>query len=122
MFMMGVTEDWEYHVEKFEESPGLYYIDKGTVNLYNTVWKTIVYVDLKAEDLKIYNLGFYINHVDRLCNSVEVKNWMGCSQFRESISDRFRHLRNSETADRHSWEKIRRLQIQARDFKLCGRN
>jgi len=96
MFMMGVTGDWGYRVEKFEESPGLYYIDKGTVNLYNTVWKTIVYVDLKAEDLEIDNLGFYINHVDRLCNSVEVKNWTGCSQFRESISDRFRHLQSSE--------------------------
>jgi len=42
MFMMGVTGDWGYHVEKFEESPELYYIDKGTVNLYNTVWKTIM--------------------------------------------------------------------------------
>ena len=83
-------------MEKFEESLGLYYIDKGTVNLYNTTWKTIVYVDLKAEDLEIDNLGSYINHVDRLCNSVEVKNWTGCSQFRESVSDRFRHLQNSE--------------------------
>jgi hypothetical protein len=27
---------------------------------------------------------------------VEVKNWTGCSQFRESITDRYRHLRNSE--------------------------
>jgi hypothetical protein len=89
MFMMGAIGDWGYRVEKFEESPGLYYIDKGTVNLYNTVWKTIVYVDLKAEDLDIENLGFYINHVDRLCNSAEVKNWTGCSQFRESISDHF---------------------------------
>jgi len=61
-----------YRVEKFEKSPGLYYIDKGTVNLYNTVWKIIVYVDLKAEDLEIDNLDSYIKHVDRLCNSVEV--------------------------------------------------
>jgi hypothetical protein len=36
-FMMGVTGDWGYRVEKFEESPGMYYIDKRTVNLYNTV-------------------------------------------------------------------------------------
>jgi hypothetical protein len=32
-----------------------------------------------------------------MCNSVEVKKWMGCSQFRESVSDRFKHLRNSES-------------------------
>ena len=37
MFVIGVIGDWGYRVEKFEESPGLYYIDKGTVNLYNTV-------------------------------------------------------------------------------------
>jgi hypothetical protein len=74
LFVTGVTEDWGYHVEKFEESPGLYYIDKGTVNLCNTVWKTIVHVDLKAEDLEIDNLGSYIKHAERLCNSVEVRN------------------------------------------------
>jgi hypothetical protein len=94
--MTGVTRDWEYRVEKFEESPGICYIDKGMVNLYNIVWKTILYVDLKAEDLEIDNLGSYIKHGDILCNSVEVKHWTGCSQFRESVSDRFRHLRSSE--------------------------
>jgi hypothetical protein len=29
----GITRDWGYHVEKFDESPGLYYVDKETVNL-----------------------------------------------------------------------------------------
>ena len=42
------TGDWGYHVEQFEESPGLYYVDKGIVNLYTTMWETIVYVDLNA--------------------------------------------------------------------------
>ena len=97
LFVTGVTGDWGYRVEKFKESPGLYYIDKGTVNLYSTVWKTIVYVDFKAEDLEIDNLGSYIKHIDRVCNSVEVRNWTGCSQFMESVSDRFRHLWSSES-------------------------
>ena len=65
LIVKGATGNWGYHLEKFEESPGLYYVDKGTVNLYNTVWKTIVYVDLKMEDLAIDNLGSYIGHVDR---------------------------------------------------------
>jgi hypothetical protein len=56
----------------------------------------IVYINLKAKGLEIDNLGSYINHLVRLCNSVEVKNWTGCSLFRESVSDRFMHLRNSE--------------------------
>jgi hypothetical protein len=41
LFMMAAAGVWGYRVEKFEESPGLYYIEKGTVNLYNTMWKTI---------------------------------------------------------------------------------
>ena len=97
--LIGVMEsagDWGYRVEKFEESPGLYYVDKGIVHLYTTVWKTIVYIDLNAENLEVDALGLYINHVDRLCNSIEVKNWTGCSQFREAVADRFRHLRTSE--------------------------
>jgi len=68
----------------------------GIVNLYTTVWETIVYVDLNTEDLEVDALGLYINHVERLCSSIEVKNWTGCSQFREAVTDRFRHLRFSE--------------------------
>jgi hypothetical protein len=37
-----------------------------------------------------------MNHAYRLCNSEEVKNWTGRIQLRESVTDRFRHLRNSE--------------------------
>jgi hypothetical protein len=59
------------------------------------MWKTIVYVDLNA-DLEIDALGLYINHVDRLCNSKEVKNWTMCSKFREAVTDSFRHLLTSE--------------------------
>ena len=96
VWVMESTGDWGYSVERFEESPGLYYVDKGIVNLYTTVWKTIIYVDLNAEDLEVDALSLYIDHVDRLCNTIEVKNWTGCSQFREAITDRFRHLRTSE--------------------------
>lgn len=85
LLVTGATGNWGYRVEKFEESLGLYYVDKGTVNLYNTMRKTIIYVDLKEEDLEIDTLGSYINHVDRLCDSAEVKNWTGCSQFKESV-------------------------------------
>jgi len=37
----------------------------------------------------------YIGHVDKLCNSLEIRNWTGCNQFRSSVTDRFRHLENS---------------------------
>jgi hypothetical protein len=34
---MEATGEWGYSGEQFEESPGLYYVDKGIVNLYTTV-------------------------------------------------------------------------------------
>ena len=92
LLVVGAAGEWRYRVEKFEESPGLCYFDKGTMNLYSTVRKTIIYIDLKAEDVEIHSLGSYINHVDRLCNSVEVKNWTGCAQFRVSVFDCCRNL------------------------------
>jgi hypothetical protein len=36
-----------YSIEKYDESPGLYYELLGEANLYNTEWKTVVYVHLK---------------------------------------------------------------------------
>jgi hypothetical protein len=54
-------------------------------------------VNLKEEDLETDSLDSYNDHVNWLCSSVEVKNWTGCSQFRESITDRYRHLRNSKS-------------------------
>jgi len=55
-FMVGAAGDWGYWVEKFEDSPGLCYVDKGTVNLYNVMWETTVYVNLKEEDLETDSL------------------------------------------------------------------
>jgi len=53
-----------YRNEKFE-SRGLHYVDKGVVNLYNTMWTAIVYVNLKEKDLQIDFLGSYKNDVER---------------------------------------------------------
>jgi predicted phosphodiesterase len=53
---VGAIGEWGFHVEKFEESPGLFYVNKGSVNLYSTVWKTIIYVNLREENLEIDSL------------------------------------------------------------------
>jgi hypothetical protein len=52
-------------------------------------------IDLNA-DLEADALGLYINYIDRLCNSTEVKKWTGCSYIREAITYHCRHLRTSE--------------------------
>jgi hypothetical protein len=39
-----------YALEKYYESPGICFPDKGMASLYNAEWKTVVYVDVKALD------------------------------------------------------------------------
>ena len=38
--------DLGYSIEKYDESPGIYYENKGVAVLYNIAWRTIVYVNL----------------------------------------------------------------------------
>jgi hypothetical protein len=64
LLMMAAAGDWGYRVEKFEESPGQYYVDKGTVNWHNAMWRTIFYVKLKKVDLEIDSLDSYNDHVN----------------------------------------------------------
>jgi hypothetical protein len=37
-------------VQKFEESPGLYYDLIGEIQLYDTEWKIVTYIDLETVD------------------------------------------------------------------------
>ena len=93
--LTGTKGEWGFHVEEYEGSPGLFYVDSGSVNLYSTTWKTLIYVNLEEENIEIDSLRAYISHVDKLCNSMDIRNWTGCAQFRSSVSDRFQHLENS---------------------------
>jgi hypothetical protein len=92
LIVTGASGEWGFRVQEFEKSPGLFYVDEGTVNLYSTTWKTIVYINLREENIEIGSLRAYIDHVDKLCNSLEIKNWTGCGQFKNSVNDRFLHL------------------------------
>jgi hypothetical protein len=90
----GTGGEWGFQAEDFEESPGLFYVDKGTVNLYSTSWETLIYVNLE-EKIEIDSLRSYRSHVDKLCNSVEIRNWTGCTHFGSLVTDRFQHLESS---------------------------
>ena len=63
--------------------------------MYSTTWKTIIYVNLEEENIEIDSLLTYISRDDKLCNSMEIRDWTVCSQFKGSVTDRFRHLENS---------------------------
>jgi hypothetical protein len=44
---MAAINDLEYSVEKYYQLLGVCYGSKGVAVLYNTAWRTIVYVNLK---------------------------------------------------------------------------
>ena len=49
--MTRATGEWGFRVQEFEKSPGLFYVDEGTVNLYTTTWKTVIYINLREENI-----------------------------------------------------------------------
>ena len=57
--MTGTMGEWGFHVEEFEESPGLFYVDKGTVNLYSTTWKTIICFNLEEKNRNRFHASLH---------------------------------------------------------------
>jgi hypothetical protein len=86
-----------YSVEKYDESPGIYYENKGVAVLYNIAWMTVVYVNLN----KIYNetvmLRQYVHHVEMLCQMTAIRNWTGCAHFRSDTRVCLNQLAKSES-------------------------
>jgi hypothetical protein len=85
-----------YSIDRYDESPGLYYELLGETVLYNSEWKTIVYVNLKETDSQTEQLGQYISHVNKLCTLTEIQNWTDCNHFSPLSRDRFRQLQETE--------------------------
>jgi hypothetical protein len=85
-----------YSIDRYDESPGLYYELLGETALYNTEWKTIVYVNLRETDSQTEQLGQYINYVNKPCTLTEVQNWTDCNHFSALSRDRFRQLQETE--------------------------
>ena len=50
-----------FNIDEFRESPGLFYVDRGSANLYKTTWKTIKYFNLEEENIEIDTLRTYMS-------------------------------------------------------------
>ncbi|KDR16722.1 hypothetical protein L798_09562 [Zootermopsis nevadensis] len=90
------THELGYSVDRYDESPGVYYEHLGEATFYNTEWKTVVYVNLKQTDSETDLLGQYINYVNKLCHATEIQNSTDCHHFYTIAKDRFRQVRGSE--------------------------
>jgi hypothetical protein len=86
-----------YSIEKYDESPGMYYENKGIAVLYNAAWKTIVYVNLNKIDNESLAMRQYVHHVDMLCQMSIVRNWTGCAHFGTDARERLNQLTRTES-------------------------
>jgi len=46
LLTVAAVNDFGYSVEKYDESPGIYYENIGVAVLYTIAWRTVVYVNL----------------------------------------------------------------------------
>jgi hypothetical protein len=90
------TEELGYSIEKYDESPGIYYENLGEVTLFNTEWKTVVYVNLKDTDQESERIEQYIDHINKLCLTAETKNWTSCNHFEGIARDKLNQIKGSE--------------------------
>jgi hypothetical protein len=74
----GTASTLGYTLENYDQSPGIYYENKGQVNLYNTEWQVVVYVDLKRISSQSDEIELYIKHINKLCHEITVQNWTDC--------------------------------------------
>jgi hypothetical protein len=83
------------YVGKYDQSPGIYYENKGQVNLYNTEWQVVVYVDLQRISSQSEDTERYINHIDKFCREPTVQNWTDCYHFSKIARDKLAQLKRT---------------------------
>jgi len=68
MLSATVLSDLGYTVERYDETPGVYYENKGMTVMYSVEWRTIVYVDIGTLDNDTLALRQYVHHVNVMPN------------------------------------------------------
>jgi hypothetical protein len=86
-----------YTVERYDESPGIYYENKGVAILYNMAWRTIVYEDLGQHDNETLALRQYIHNVEMLCQMSVIRKGTGCAHFSDDARSRLNQLTRTES-------------------------
>jgi hypothetical protein len=60
-----------YSLEKYGQSPGIYYEYMGQVNLYNTEWQVLLYDDLLGIRSQSNEIALYIKYINKLCEEIQ---------------------------------------------------
>jgi hypothetical protein len=82
-----------YTLERYKESPGIYYENRGQASFYTTNWRTVVCVDLKETLNQSIVIEQYVQHINRLCQELAVKTWTECNYFHDIAESKVRQSR-----------------------------
>ena len=96
LLTVAALNDLSYSIEKYDESPGIYYENKGVAILYNIAWRTVVYVNLNKTDNETMVLRQCVRHVDALCQMTVIRNWTGCAHSGSDARERLNQLTMTE--------------------------
>ena len=96
LLTVAALNDLGYSIEKYDETPGIYYENTGVAVLYNLAWRTVVYVNLNKIDNETMVLRQYVHHVDALCQMTVIRNWTGCAHFRSDARESLNELIKTE--------------------------
>jgi hypothetical protein len=80
-------------VQQFKESPGLYYVFIGEVQLYNTEWKIGTYINLETVDENFKTVKNYAQMSADFCKKYEHKLWVNYTGCLNSIRRTDRPIR-----------------------------
>jgi hypothetical protein len=68
-------------LQKFKESPGLYYDYIREAQLYNTEWKRLTYIDLREADQNLETVNKYAHLTMEFCNKHEHTYWINLTDY-----------------------------------------
>jgi len=60
---VAALNDLGYFIERYDDSSGVYYENKGVAVLYNIAWRTVVYVNLNKADNETLAMRQYVHQL-----------------------------------------------------------
>ena len=74
--LLTLTTALDVTIQKFKESPGLYYDHVGEAQLYSSEWKLLTYIDLQEADRNLETVVKYAQLSQDFCKHHEHSFWI----------------------------------------------
>lgn len=83
--LLSIAAALDFKMEKFKQSPGLYYEHRGEAQLYNVEWKLVTYVNLSDIDRKFDIIKKYVGLTVQFCDAHADAKWINKTTCKASV-------------------------------------